>query len=261
MPGPRARQSDIAASCGPSPPPESRIRPLGATLALDFTSGRARGIAMNMLLRLWRAAAAAAFGMGIAAASTAAAESCAQDIPSVCLQSFGAGSAAISAAASEAGCADRLQQYRGCIATLVQDKGLVEEAPLSRSERGFLSALEAELADNVGRLEVFIAEKMNLDGSRAVYENDWPPLRTRFFNSTENPHYFAAPADWLARTQGFYDDVARLLARKDVREAYRRQVTSVLYQRRQHREALEKLVSAARQELLPEISAVLAPPR
>ena len=132
------------------------------------------------------------------------------------------------------------------------------ETPLSRAERGFLSALEAELADNVGRLETFIEAKLNLDGSRAVYKHDWPALRTRFFDSTTHPSYFSAPADWLARTQGFYDETRRFLERGDVRDAFRRQSQSVLYQRRLARRELEKLVGGARAELLPEISAVLA---
>lgn len=190
---------------------------------------------------------------------SALAQGCAQDLPPVCLQSFGAGSAAISAAASEAGCSARLQSYRDCISDLATQKGLQsDQTPLSRAERGFLSALEAELADNVGRLETFIHEKMDLTGAQAIYQNQWPALRTRFFNSTEHPAYFSAPADWLARAQGFYDDVARLLAREDVREVYRRQSSSVLYDRRLAREELEGLVSMARRELLPEISAVLA---
>lgn len=203
--------------------------------------------------------AAALLALTFGAAPNALAQSCAGDLPSVCLQSFGAGSASISEQATQAGCRSRLDTYRQCIAALAQDRNInAGETPLSRAERGFLSALEAELADNVGRLETFIEEKMNLDGSRAVYDNDWPPLRMRFFESTSNPAYFAAPADWLARTQGFYGDVDRLLSREDVRHAYRRQATSVLYQRRLAREELEKLVDAARTELLPEISAVLA---
>lgn len=188
-----------------------------------------------------------------------AAETCSGDLPPVCLQSFGAGSAAISAAASGADCRTRLNTYRECISALASDRGIGDRsAPLDRAERGFLSALEAELADNVGRLETFIEEKMNLDGARAIYENDWLALRTRFFDSTTHPSYFSAPADWLARTQGFYDEVRRLLERSDVRNAYRSQTSSILYKRRVVREELEKLVAAARNELLPEISAVLA---
>lgn len=216
---------------------------------------------MSMAMRtkqVWAVIATFCLGLGLSP-SPALAVGCASDLPPVCLQSFGAGSAAISAAASGANCSVKLTAYRQCIADLAQKKGIgASETPLSRAERGFLSALEAELADNVGRLETFIEQKMNLDGSRAVYKNDWSALRTRFFDSTTHPSYFSAPADWLARTQGFYDEARRLLDRKDVRDAYRRQTTSVLYQRRLHREALEKLVGSARGELLPEISAVLA---
>ena len=213
-------------------------------------------ISIGMRAVLWGAWA----GLALAASGGAAqAQGCAQDLPTVCLQSFGAGSAAISPAAAGADCGPRLQSYRACIAALAQDTGIGGDAPLDRAERGFLSALEAELADNVGRLEVFIAERMDLTGASAIYENDWPPLRTRFFDATENPHYFIAPADWLARTQGFYDDVAALLARKDVRLVFRTQTTSILYERKLAREKLEALVSMARRELLPEISAALTP--
>lgn len=200
-------------------------------------------------------AAAAALFSGVL---NAAAQDCAGDLPPVCLQSFGAGSAAISPAASEAGCSSRLQSYRDCISQLATQKGLAsDKTPLSRAERGFLSALEAELADNVGRLEVFVAEKMDLTGSKAIYENQWPALRTRFFNSTEHPAYFSAPADWLARTQGFYDDLQSVLSSENIRHAYRRQSSSVLYERRIAREQVEALVALGRNQLLPEISSVL----
>ncbi|MEM9724945.1 MAG: hypothetical protein AAF909_05720 [Pseudomonadota bacterium] len=205
---------------------------------------------------------AAAFALVLSgpAAAQGGGVACAGDLPSICLQSFGAGSAALNPEAVKAECGAKLQSYRRCIADVATQAGLDDLAgpPLTRSEFGFLSALEAELADNVGRLETFIAEKMNLDGTRAIYPNDWPSLRMRFFNSTTHPAYFIAPADWLARTQGFYDDTAAFLERAGVRDAFRRQVTSVLFQRRQSREELEALVATARTELLPEISAVLA---
>ena len=218
-----------------------------------------KGMSMG---RFWGRRAVFAAGWALAAciwAGPAQAQNCSGDLPPICLQSFGAGSAAISKAAAGADCRNRLNFYRECVAALAEDRGISAGAtPLNRSERGFLSALEAELADNVGRLETFIGEKMNLDGTRAIYKNEWPALRTRFFDSTTHPSYFSAPADWLARTQGFYDEVRRLLERKDVRDAFRRQTQSSLYPRRLAREALEKLVKAARSELLPEISAVLA---
>ncbi|MEO1330809.1 MAG: hypothetical protein AAFW46_14230 [Pseudomonadota bacterium] len=198
--------------------------------------------------------AAAFFG----AATGAPAQSCTDTLPATCLQSFGAGTIAAQSGAA-VDCSARLDDYRTCITRLVQQGGSSARSmpPLSRAEFGFLSALEAELADNVGRLEAFV-DGLDLTGARAVYENDWPALRMRFFNATDNPAYFVAPAEWLTRTQGFYDDVETMLTRKDVRNAFRRQATSVLYERRLAKERLQELVALGRDELLPEISAEIA---
>lgn len=185
-------------------------------------------------------------------------ESCGSALPSACLQRFGAGS--LSAEPVEGvDCTAKMDAYRACISNVIATRQITPAfEPYTRAERGFLFALEAELADNVGRLEQFVEAKLDLTGATAVYENDWPALRLRFFNATDNPAYFVAPADWLARAQGFYDDVATMLAREDVRHAYRRQTTSVLYSRRVFRERFEELVSIGRDQLLPDISAELA---
>lgn len=205
--------------------------------------------------------AALALGLVFGAVGDGArAQSCAADLPAICLQSLGAGAVA-AGRTDPSDCAARLQGYRVCIADLAAS-GAAQAAAgpeYTRAERGFLAALEAELADNVGRLDAF-ADGLDLTGATAVYENDWPELRLRFFNATDNPAYFAAPADWLAETQGFYDEVARFLGRADVRNAYRRQVTSVLYERRLAKEALQALVAQGRDSLLPRISAELTTP-
>ena len=197
------------------------------------------------------------FAMSISVAQ-AQVGNCAGTLPPQCLQSFGAGSMATTAD-DGVDCGAQLADYRACIADTIERRGRggPAVAPLTRAERGFLSALEAELADNVGRLAAFV-DGLDLTGAYAVYENDWPALRLRFFNATQNPAYFAAPADWLAKTQGFYDDVETMLTREDVRYAYRRQVTSVLYDRRVVKERFQELVALGRDELLPAISAELA---
>lgn len=185
---------------------------------------------------------------------------CSEKLPPACLQSFGAGAIPAQTTAADAvDCPSMLDAYRDCISNVVKTRGGGGPvlAPLTRAERGFLMALEAELADNVGRLAAFV-DGLDLTGAYAVYENDWPALRLRFFNATDNPAYFAAPADWLAKAQGFYDDVATMLTRDDVRYAYRRQVTSVLYERRLAKERFEELVKVGRDDLLPAISAEIA---
>lgn len=210
-----------------------------------------------------RVVAAAAMIGAMAAAVGALAETggptCAEALPPACLQSFGAGSLAARASADGEDCVAKLDAYRTCIAGYVATRGAGDAAapPLTRAERGFLQALEAELADNVGRLAAFV-DALDLTGAEAVYENDWPALRLRFFNATDNPAYFAAPAEWLAQTQGFYDDIGAMLGREDVRRAFRRQTTSVLYERRLAKERFEALVTIGRDELLPAISAEIA---
>lgn len=203
-------------------------------------------------------AAALCGGAVLNAPMALAQESCGSALPAACLQRFGAGS--LSAEPVEGvDCGAKLDAYRACISQVIQTRQIAPAfEPYTRAERGFLFALEAELADNVGRLEQFIEAKLDLTGGTAVYPNDWPSLRTRFFNATDNPAYFVAPADWLARAQGFYDDVETMLNRDDVRNAYRRQVTSVLYERRLFRERFEELVAIGRDQLLPDISAELA---
>lgn len=199
--------------------------------------------------------------MAIAAASfggaAAATEGCGGGLTRECLQNFGAGAMAVSSGG--ASCQAQLEGYRSCIKNLTQrHSGAAPTAPpLSRAEFGFLAALEAELAENVGRIGAFVDE-LDLTGRKAVYEPDWPPLRLRFFNATENPNYFVAPADWLAKAQGFYDDLETYLARGDVRRVFRAQIQSVLYERRVHKEALQALIATGRDELLPAISAELA---
>ena len=194
-----------------------------------------------------------------ASLAQAAPQSCGDVLPPQCLQSFGAGAIATSAADDAVDCPTMLDDYRSCIATMIETRGTRGPAPppLTRAERGFLAALEAEFADNIGRIAAFV-EAMDLTGAEAIYENDWPALRLRFFNATDNPAYFAAPASWLAQAQGFYDDIQTMLTREDVRHAFRRQTTSVLYDRRLAKERLLELVAKGRDELLPAISAELA---
>ncbi|MEL6979731.1 MAG: hypothetical protein AAGM38_13760 [Pseudomonadota bacterium] len=201
--------------------------------------------------------AASALALFVAAQTARGAEGCGAGLTSACLQSFGAG--ALPAGATNAQCQAQLTAYRGCIQSLTQQHTSAAPSlpPLSRAERGFLAALEAEFAENVGRVGAFI-DGLDLTGREAVYQNGWPPLRLRFFNATDNPNYFIAPADWLAKAQGFYDDLGTYLEREDVRRVFRAQSSSVLYERRVHKEAMQALIATARDELLPAISAELA---
>ncbi|MEL6318974.1 MAG: hypothetical protein AAFR16_15175 [Pseudomonadota bacterium] len=195
-----------------------------------------------------------------ALAAEARAESCGAALPATCLQAFGAGVLAAQAADEAEGaprCAARLAAYRDCVSAQAARAPAAPGPALTRAERGFLAALERELADNMGRVGAFV-EAMDVTGRRAIYAADWPALRLRFFNATDNPAYFAAPADWLARTQGLYDDLETLLARDDVRAAFRRQAAFVLSDRRAFKREFEALVALGRDRLLPEISAALA---
>lgn len=216
------------------------------------------------MLRIIAAAAALSITIALAPPAAAQPSQCAETLPRACLQSFGAGSIAAAEGGEEVDCGAALSGYRDCISGSVKTRDInglggtgFQGPPLTRAEFGFLLALEAELAENVGRVGAFV-DGMDLTGAKVVYENQWPPLRQRFFNATDNPSYFVAPADWLAKAQAFYDDLNGYLNSAEMRQVYRRGTTSVLASRRDFKKRMQALIAVGRDELLPEISAVLA---
>ena len=216
------------------------------------------------MLRIIAAAAALSITIALAPPAAAQPSQCAEALPRACLQSFGAGSIAAPEGGAEVDCGAALSGYRDCISGSLKTRDInglggtgFQGPPLTRAEFGFLLALEAELAENVGRIGAFV-DGLDLTGAKVVYDTQWPDLRLRFFNATDNPAYFVAPADWLAKTQAFYDDLNGYLTRKDVRETFRVGAAFMLAGRRASKEEMQALIAVGRDELLPEISAVLA---
>ena len=127
---------------------------------------------------------------------------------------------------------------------------------LGPAAKGFVSALKREMEDNLAKLRD-LRDRMDLTGATAIYEDGWPELSRRVIGATSNPAYFTAPTDWLAKAEKLYEDADGVIHSKATRNAYRRQVTSVLYERRLAREALEGIIARGETELLPEIEGYL----
>lgn len=202
------------------------------------------------------------------AASTAQAQAscaeptggCAEALPARCLQTLGAGSVAT----ADADCAERLSAYRACLTQAAAACADVAPSPgggaelLAPATRGFLAALRTELAGNLDKMRA-LRDEMDLTGATAIYENEWPELSRRVIGATSNPAYFTAPVEWMAGAERLYEETERLITDSETRYAYRRQVTSVLYQRRLIRERLEALIAEGETELMPAIDAQLSP--
>lgn len=124
---------------------------------------------------------------------------------------------------------------------------------------GFVRALRTELAANVARLEAFLAD-LDASGATPVQPSDWPRLRIGFFNATENPAYFAAPADWLSDLQDFYAEIDAVVTSVRAHKLFSGRLGSETYARRQIKKKLTETVARGRADLLPRIDAALAAP-
>lgn len=217
-----------------------------------------RGAALLVAAGLSVAALLASAG-GAAAQSLCADPSggCAGTLPEQCLASLGAG-----AVSAKPECAEKLAAYRACLTQAAtecaaspaeQQSGA---ALLGPAARGFVAALKREMEDNLAKLRE-LRDRMDLTGGTAIYEDGWPELSRRVIGATSNPAYFTAPTDWLAKAENLYEEADGVIGSKQVRNAYRRQVTSVLYERRLAREALEAIIARGETELLPEFDGYL----
>lgn len=214
------------------------------------------------MLRLMIIAAAAALATGGPAGADEAicadpSGGCAAALPQSCLGALGAGSTPV-----PQDCAARLDAYRSCLSAAAESCAVANPAEqegaalLAPATRGFLTALRTELDANLVKMRS-VAERMDLTGATAIYENQWPTLSRRVIGATSNPAYFTAPPDWLSKADLFYEEAEALLTDDATRFAYRRMVTSVLYDRRVIREKLEGLIARGETELMPEIDAIL----
>lgn len=182
---------------------------------------------------------------------------CAATLPEHCLATLGAG-----AVSAKPECAEKLAAYRSCLTQAATDCAVPPEqqesgaALLGPAAKGFVSALKREMEDNLAKLRD-LRDRMDLTGATAIYEDGWPELSRRVIGATSNPAYFTAPTDWLAQAEGLYEEADGVIGSKATRNAYRRQVTSVLYERRLAREALEAIIARGETELLPEIEGYL----
>ncbi len=182
---------------------------------------------------------------------------CADTLPGHCLATLGAG-----AVSSKPECAEKLAAYRTCLtqaATECAAPPAEQEggaALLGPAAKGFVSALKREMEGNLAKMRE-LRDRMDLTGGTAIYEDGWPELSRRVIGATSNPAYFTAPTDWLAKAETLYEEIDGVIGSKATRNAYRRQVTSVLYERKLAREALEALIARGETELLPEIEGYL----
>ncbi|MEL6317850.1 MAG: hypothetical protein AAFR16_09470 [Pseudomonadota bacterium] len=124
-----------------------------------------------------------------------------------------------------------------------------------------LGALEAELEDNLSRLDAHLARMRDTFEGKPLY-GDWPELRLYLWDAAQqNPSVFAAPAGALTALQGFYDESARALADENSRERFRRITSSNAYERNLAVEAMTARIARAREQILPSLAQAMAAPR
>lgn len=124
-----------------------------------------------------------------------------------------------------------------------------------------MSAFEAELVDNLDRLDAFV-EAMDPSGASRLYANDWPSLRLYAWRAgAESPALFDLPGPVLTEMQAFYDETARILADPRMRELYQTSSGSDAFARNQYKMQLQERLARAREAALTPLRAAQDAPQ